>query len=196
MALPSESHLPGTAKEVELISKHSSELEVVSLLESQATRHNVTEALKASSWAHFACHGSQDPWNASRSYLSLANNTKLELSEMIELRLDTAELAFLSACETATGDKKLEEEAIHLAAGMLLAGYRGVIATLWTINDSIAPEVADETYRRLLKEFCGDPTRAAEALHLAVRKVCEDWETKRGTPLSFFSWVPFIHMGI
>ena len=37
--------------------------------------------------------------------------------------LEPAELAFLSACQTATGYEKLPEEAVHLVAGMLAAGF-------------------------------------------------------------------------
>ena len=43
-------------------------------------------------------------------------------------------LAFLSACETAKGDSKTPDEAIHLAATLLFqlfAGFRGVVATMW-----------------------------------------------------------------
>ena len=127
--------------------------------------------------------------------MELSGHTKLTLSDIIKLQLDNAELAFLSACETATGDKKLEEEAVHLAAGMLLAGFHGVIATMWTIEDAIAVEIADETYRLLFKEYNADSTHAAEALHFAVRKVCEDRQAK-GSKIPLLCWVPFIHMGI
>lgn len=40
-------------------------------------------------------------------------------------------LAFLSACETATGHKSTPDEALHLAATLLFAGFRGVVATMW-----------------------------------------------------------------
>ncbi|KAF9000813.1 hypothetical protein BDQ17DRAFT_1410126 [Cyathus striatus] len=50
--------------------------------------------------------------------------------------------AFLSACETGTGDESLPEEAVHLAAGVLQAGYRSVIATMWAIDDSYAAMVS------------------------------------------------------
>lgn len=33
------------------------------------------------------------------------------------------DFAFLSPCQTATGEKHLSDEAIHMAAGMLFAGY-------------------------------------------------------------------------
>ena len=137
----------------------------------------------------------QNTSNPTKSCLLLSGHTKLTLSDIIKLCLENAELAFLSACETATGDKKLEEEAVHLAAGMLLAGFHGVIATMWTIEDAIAVEIADETYRLLFKEYNADSTHAAEALHFAVKKVCEDRQAK-GLKIPLLWWVPFIHMGI
>jgi CHAT domain-containing protein len=48
----------------------------------------------------------------------------LKLSTIITKQFLHADFAFLSACQTATGDEKLSEEAVYLAAGLLLAGYR------------------------------------------------------------------------
>ena len=48
----------------------------------------------------------------------------------------------LSACQKSTGDGRLSEEAVHLAAGMLAASYRGVIATMWSVRDRYASELA------------------------------------------------------
>ncbi|KAJ7930992.1 CHAT domain-containing protein [Mycena leptocephala] len=127
-----------------------------------------------------------------QSALLLAGSSQLTLERIIQLNLPHADLAFLSACQTATGDKKLEEEAVHLAAGMLLAGYRGVIATMWSIMDNDAPQVAADVYEHLLKTSPPDPTRAAEALHLAVRNLRERSSGRK----SFFNWVPFIHVGV
>ncbi|KAJ6514026.1 CHAT domain-containing protein, partial [Mycena vulgaris] len=100
--------------------------------------------------------------------------------------------AFLSACQTATGNEVLQEEAVHLAGGMLSAGYRGVIATMWTIMDSEAPQVASDVYERLFQISPPDSSRAAEALHHAVRKLRPDSEGKK----PFSHWVPFIHVGV
>jgi CHAT domain-containing protein len=75
---------------------------------------------------------------------------------------------------------------------MQLAGYKGVIATMWTIMDNDAPQVASSVYEHLLDVSPPDPTRAAEALHLAVRKLREEGNGYR----SFFHWVPFIHIGV
>lgn len=194
VALPYESQLPGTAKEVERVVKHAESFRVLTLIESEATVQHISEAMKSSSWVHFACHGAQNTTNPSDSCLLLASHSKLTLSNIIKLQLENAELAFLSACQTATGDEELQDEAVHLAAGMLLAGYRSVIATMWSIDDDIAVEVADEAYRCLFTEYRADPRRAAEALHFAVKTVRQSREA-RGK-VSLFSWVPFIHMGI
>jgi CHAT domain-containing protein len=47
----------------------------------------------------------------------------LEVLEIMKQKIPNADLAFLSACQTSTGDEKLPDEAVHLAAGMLAAGY-------------------------------------------------------------------------
>ena len=112
----------------------------------------------------------------------------LELEELIKHPLPRAEFAFLSACQTATGDVKLAEEAVHLAAGMMLAGYRSVIATMWSIRDMDGPEVAGDVYAELLKDGKADHTQAAYALHRAVQKL-------RLSGATFLAWMPFIHFG-
>jgi CHAT domain-containing protein len=191
-ATPGHSSLPGTTEELVRIKRHAANLPVGSIesLEgSEATVDRVVEGMKACSWLHLACHGTQDAANPTQSGL-LLHDGRLELSQIMHIPLLLAELAFLSACQTATGAKRLPEEAVHLTAGMLLAGYRGVIATMWSIKDNDAPFVADEVYAYLFKDQRPDPKRAAHALHHAVQKLRKD----KGVPL--LSWVPFIHVGI
>lgn len=195
VALPNEARLPGTGKELDCVAKWADGFSLLRLLESEATQARVSEAMKNSSWVHFACHGSQNGSNPTDSCLSLSGGSKLSLSEIIKMRLQNPELAFMSACETATGDATLEDEAVHLAAGMLMAGYKGVIATMWTIPDDFAVEVADETYRLLFREYNADSTQAAEALQFAVQKLVADRKAS-GKTLPLFSWLPFIHLGI
>ncbi|KAF8597919.1 hypothetical protein BDV93DRAFT_512982 [Ceratobasidium sp. AG-I] len=43
-------------------------------------------------------------------------------------------------------DAMEQYECVHLAAGMLIAGYPSVIATMWSISDDDAPSVADKVY--------------------------------------------------
>ncbi|KAJ7147811.1 CHAT domain-containing protein [Mycena crocata] len=185
-------YIPGTKDELDLIVlRAAGTLPIVRLEENSATISSVKESMQISNWVHFACHGVQDP-DPTQSALLLEGSSRLTLSNIIQLSLPHADLAFLSACQTATGAKELQEESVHLAAGMLLAGYRSVVATMWTIMDGDAPKVAGDVYEHLFKTSPPDATNAAEALHLAVRNLRENSDGKK----SFFHWVPFIHVGV
>jgi CHAT domain-containing protein len=188
-----QARIPGTRKEIDCIQKLAlGKLPILRLDARAATVERVQQGMRDSSWVHFACHGVQNVSQPTESALLLAGSERLTLSKIIQLALPHADLAFLSACQTATGDKSLEEEAVHPAAGMQLAGYRGVIATMWTIMDNDAPQVASSVYEHLLEVSPPDPTRAAEAVHLAIRKL-----RKEGSGYKPFShWVSFIHIGV
>jgi len=123
--------------------------------------------------------------------LSLVIDDRLTLKEIMKQSFSHTELAFLSACQTATGDDKLPDEAIHLAAGMLMAGYGSVVATMWSIQDDDAPIVAETFYKHLIEDAGGDSGRAAYALHKAVAHLAE----VRGED-KVMRWAPFIHLGI
>ena len=195
VSLPKEARLPGTRTEIagiKDIARESPGVQVEDLCEEFATPQSVSEAISRSEWAHFACHGKQDDEDPTESGLLLTNKSQLKLSDIIKLNLKNAQLAFLSACQTATGDKTLDDEAVHLAAGMLQAGYRGVIATSKSVDDNCTANVAAETYRLLFEKYGADSTKAAEALHFAIQNILRDNEQARIS----FSWVPFIHMGI
>ena len=113
---------------------------------------------------------------------------RLKLERIIEQPLPHADFAFLSASQTARGDVRLEDEAVHLAAGMLLAGYWSVVATMWSINDADGHKVANQVYAEMIHDQCPDYTRAALALHKAVRKL-------RDEESPFLVWMPFVHFG-
>ncbi|KAJ7479020.1 TPR-like protein [Mycena latifolia] len=187
--------IPGTIKEIASI-EHLAQgvIPLLKLEQDMATVESVQNGMRKSRWAHFACHGIQDIFTPTNSALLLAGSSKLTLSHIIQLRLPHADLAFLSACQTATGSKSLEDEAVHLTAGMLLAGYRGVIGTMWSIKDNDGPQVATDVYAHLFKMSPPDSTRAAEALHLAVQNL--RMSDCAGGTKSFPRWVPFIHVGV
>ncbi|KAJ7441344.1 CHAT domain-containing protein [Mycena galericulata] len=187
-----QSYIPGTQEEIKCIKQHAKgRVPVLQLDKDMATIEKVQKGMKESRWVHFACHGVQST-SPAESALLLAGSSRLTLSNIIELSLPNADLAFLSACQTATGSQELQDESVHLAAGMLLAGYRSVIGTMWSIMDNDAPQVAGDVYAHLLKASPPDPTRAAEALHLAIRNLRE----QPGVKKSFLHWVPFIHFGV
>ncbi|KAJ7681891.1 TPR-like protein [Mycena polygramma] len=186
-------HIPGTMTEIDSIQRAAT-IPSLRLERNWATVENVENGMKTCAWAHFACHGVQDTSDPTNSALLLAGNSRLTLSRIIQLSLPNTDLAFLSACQTATGSKDLEDESVHLTAGMLLAGYRGVIGTMWSIMDDDAPKVARDIYEHLFQTSLPDSTRAAEALHLAVGKLRDS--DMAGGAQSFSRWVPFIHVGV
>jgi len=146
---------------------------------------------------HLACHASQDLEHSLKSGFYL-DDGRLELSEIMKQKFAVRELAFLSACQTSAGDEKLSEEAVHLAAGMLAAGYRSVVATMWSIKDQYGPVVAESFYEDLMErgKIFGKPgidsNGAAHALHHAIRGIRDALgDSEKG----LLTWVPYVHFG-
>ncbi|KAG9081398.1 hypothetical protein FRC06_005602 [Ceratobasidium sp. 370] len=181
--------LPCTSAEVAHIRELATGLRYTELQHEQATTTSVLDAMERHSWVHLACHAAQDPVNPITSGFHLHDGV-LGLSSIVQRSFKNKGLAFLSACQTATGDEKIPGEAIHLAAGMLVAGYRNVIATLWSIKDEDAPLVAEQVYARLLKDGNVGSEEVAEALHDAVGALRRVVGEK-----AFDRWVPYIHIG-
>ena len=188
------SRLPGVATELEHIRAviMNSPSSRTTLLESSAgTVEEVLALMKEADWVHFACHGIQDTASPTESGLCLANRRRLKISDILALSRSRGGLAFLSACQTAMGDEGLSDEAIHVAAGMLFAGYGGVIGTMWSISDKLAPEVARDVYEQLFRNGTRpDYREAARALHGAVARL------RDSSKASFVTWLPFIHVGL
>ena len=153
------------------------------LTSARANRGAVLTALHWATWTHLACHTRLDLSTPSASGLLLRDGL-LSVTELSELNLDRAELAYLSACSTARGDRRLVNESIHIASAFQIAGYRDVIATLWTVLDETSTDIADGFYRALLAE-----EKPAKALHLAVRRMREEY------PNFSSVWAAYIHVG-
>jgi CHAT domain-containing protein len=96
-----------------------------------SSRESILENVKDAHILHLACHGVQDQQNAVESAFYVHGGGRLSISNIMELKLEKAFLAFLSACETAKGDHGQPDQTMHLAAAMLFAGFRSVIATMW-----------------------------------------------------------------
>jgi CHAT domain-containing protein len=90
----------------------------------------VVDKLGGANLVHLACHGQQHPTDPLESGFRL-RDSPLTVSKLMELKLPNALIAFLSACETAQGDKNHPDQVIHLAAAMLFTGFKSVVATMW-----------------------------------------------------------------
>ncbi|MFD5949715.1 CHAT domain-containing protein [Streptomyces collinus] len=158
------------------------------LVDDRATRADVLDVLPTSHVVHFACHAGQDLVNPSQGHLRLHDGA-LDVLEIARLRLDTAELAYLSACQTATGGITLADEAVHLASAFQLAGYRQVIGTLWPIQDAVAADIAKDVYTQLRRDGGVATARASAALHRAVQRA------RAAHPREPHLWASHIHLG-
>ena len=167
--------------------------------DSDATVARILGSMDSFPCIHLACHASQNLENPLESAIYL-HDGKLEISEIMKKDLPNASLAFLSACQTSAGDRSLPEEAVHLAAGMLNAGYRSVIATMWSISDRYAPEVAEAFYRGLSNDGTTDGvigldiTGSAKALHTAIQALRTRLDDTKESDL--LAWIPYVHFGM
>ena len=155
---PGASPLPAVPDELQVLASYLPAPEhATHLLGPAATRQAVLDALPAHSWLHLSCHGIQHPADASLSAF-LLHDQPLTLADLAALDLQQTDLAYLAACQTAAGDLRLLDEALHLAAALQLTGYRHVLATLWSISDAAAPPLPTPS-----TPTCSTPTPATPA---------------------------------
>lgn len=153
----------------------------------RATRTAVLDELVTHAWAHFACHGTQNLSDPSRGGLHLYDDVVTVTD--VSARQYRGEFAYLSGCKTAVGGVNLPDEAITLAAALHYTGYRHVIATLWSVQDRQAAQVAEDVYAKLIHDGRLDASNAAEALHQAVRALRDKHRDQPSV------WTPFAHTG-
>ncbi|WP_367129148.1 CHAT domain-containing protein [Saccharothrix sp. HUAS TT1] len=180
--------LPSVVAELDVLRGLFTDGRSTFLVDGEATLEAVRRELPRHAWAHFACHGRLDMVDPSTSGLCLWDDD-LNVLHLADLRLDRADLAFLSACHTRLGGGGLPDEAIHTAAALRMAGFRHTIATLWSVHDRAAQRVTRGFYE-LVREADGlDPTDAATALHRAVAVLRDRY------PTNPIVWAPFVHDG-
>ncbi|MDG4830594.1 CHAT domain-containing protein [Solwaraspora sp. WMMD1047] len=182
VALP---HTPGLP-DLPAASREAAALGSTVLTGEQATADRVVPAIKAATWAHFACHNVLDPISQTDSGLRLFDRT-LRLPEIGSLQLPEAELAYLSACSTANHGIRYADEVLHPVSAFQLAGFRHVVACLWPLDDSTALKAARAFYRGLPDSPAADD--AAAVLHQVTRHL------RATNPDRPDLWAPFIHSG-
>ncbi|KAK7048035.1 CHAT domain-containing protein [Favolaschia claudopus] len=149
-------------------------------------RETLVSALEQYPWVHFACHAKQDPSPFQSSFQ--LHDGQITLLDLLRSRRPNAQLAFLSACNTATGDWKTPDETLHLSAALQFSGFQSVVGTLWPMADCDGPEVAREFYRHLFKCERRSSRDSAVALSVATKHL-----RRQGVPLD--RWLNFVHIG-
>jgi hypothetical protein len=153
-----------------------------------ATPEAVLAELDRHRWLHLACHATQQVDRPGDSALHL-HGGDLSALRLASRHLAGAELAYLSACHTASGSMALADEAVHLAAALQLAGYRHVIGTLWGVSDGHAAAVAGVVYAALTAGGRPDAGGAAAALAAATGSL------RARHPDRPDLWASFVHFG-
>lgn len=97
---------------------------------------------------HFATHGLLLEEAPLLSSLLLADGEALCVYELMGLHLN-ADLVVLSACRTALGEITHGDEVIGLTRGLLGAGARAALVSLWPVNDVSTSLLMGEFYRQL-----------------------------------------------
>jgi len=158
--------LPGVNREVqEIITTVDSTV----LLNRQFTRANFQNLVQNENFpvVHLATHG-QFSSNPEDTFL-LTWNDRIGVDDFDRLfqrsgraRKNPIELLVLSACQTATGDRRAT---LGLAGLALRSGARSTIASLWSVNDRSTSDLMSAFYHQLTQP--GRKIAKAEALRQA-----------------------------
>jgi CHAT domain-containing protein len=178
--------LPNVAMEIKQI---EAELSSQVLLDQGFTQRSLQNQLDStsSSIVHLATHG-QFSSKADDTFI-LTWDGRINVKQLDQLlrdregKLNPIELLVLSACQTATGDKRA---ALGMAGVAVRSGARSTLASLWSVSDRSTASLMIEFYREL-----GKPgVTKAEALRRAqVALLHQDDYT------SPYYWAPFVLLG-
>jgi len=146
-------------------------------------------------YVHFACHGvlGRGPGQPPGLALGLSgadgkddgaggvNDGPLRADEVLNLRLN-ADLVVLSACRSGRGRLYAGEGVEGLARAFLYAGTRGVVSSLWSVDDAATAGLMAGMYGRLKGGAAADALREAQLAMI-----------REGRPP--FHWAPFVLVG-
>jgi CHAT domain-containing protein len=134
-----------------------------------ATRARFVEAAPRSALIHYAGHADSD---VTRSYGALllaaspGDSGILGSSDIARMRLSHRPLVVLAACGTLRGDSSHVAGMSSLARAFLTAGARGVVASLWEIDDDVAAPLFLRFHQEL--HAGAQPARALRSAQLLM----------------------------
>jgi hypothetical protein len=135
----------------------------------EATRLGVLAELPNAARFHIAAHGQFDTTDPARSGIVLGDGAggyaTLTLRELRLADLRRLQLATLATCRSAEHAKLPGRERICLPIALLDAGARGVIASLWPVEDEPSVELMTALYQELRTQ---PPARALAAMQVRM----------------------------
>jgi CHAT domain-containing protein len=150
-------------------------------LAGDATQRVLREKGWGSRFIHIGTHGRFRCDNPMFSAIRLAD-TYLTLYDLYQLRLP-AELVTLSGCSTGLNVVAKGDELLGLVRGLLKAGAKGLLLTLWDVQDRSTSELMQAFYLRLRAN-----SDKAAALQGAMCELRERY------PHPYY-WAPFVLIG-
>ena len=164
----------------------------VALLAAEASESGLRRALaQQKRWraVHLACHGLVDPERPTLSSLALTRAGEddgfLTCLEVLRMEIP-ADLAVLSACETARGKIVKGEGILGLTRAFMYAGSPRVICSLWRVPDQATRALMTKFYALWYPEK-GKGMAAADALQQAQAHVRH--HEKWSHPYYWAAWV-------
>ncbi|OKH28632.1 hypothetical protein NIES2101_43630 [Calothrix sp. HK-06] len=186
--------LNGTRTEAEEILKLVPSQEAIHAYDFDANYNFVTNPeLKQYKFLLFATHGFVDTTNPESSGIVLSQFDKqgkpvekgyLLLGDIFNLDLG-ADLVVLSACETALGKDVKGEGLVGLTRGLMYAGSKRVVVTLWQVSDEGTSKLMPIFYKAVLAGKL--PTVALREAQLQLWN-SKDWQSP-------YYWAPFTLQG-
>lgn len=142
---------------------------------------------------HFATHGFVDYEHPELSGLVFSmvdekgtpQDGFLRMHDIYNLKLPV-DLVVLSACNTGLGREIKGEGLIGLTRGFMYAGARGVVASLWKVDDDATAELMKHFYRAMFQKGL-PPAAALREAQLALRSQ-KRWESP-------YYWAAFVIQG-
>ena len=138
----------------------------VALTGEDATEGAVRQRLSAFPVLHFATHGALFEEAPFLSSILLAEGEALTVYELMGLRLE-ADLVVLSACSSGRGATTGGDDVLGLTRGLLGAGARVAVVSLWPVDDLSTCLLMCAFYRRL--GAGADPALALQAAQQYLR---------------------------
>jgi CHAT domain-containing protein len=161
--------LPKAHEEMQSVEQHFPAAQRTVLEGKQATPQSFQHSDPGSfAYLHFVTHGTASVTRPLDSAVILSkdgDSYKLYAREIIQHPLK-AQLVTISACEGAKGRAYSGEGLVGLSWAFLRAGAHNVVAALWEVNDSAAPQIMDVFYGEMSRGR--DPATALRAAKLSL----------------------------
>ncbi|MBL0272917.1 MAG: CHAT domain-containing protein [Chitinophagaceae bacterium] len=146
----------------------------LSFSDSAATKTNFLQLVNHFGMVHLATHATVNNEIPSRSFIAFYpgnHEYKLYAQEIYNLKLDSAKLVILSACETGAGKLIKGEGLMSLSRAFAYAGCPNIITSLWKAEDKTTAYIMQRLHYYLGKKYTKD-----KALQQAKLDLLQDTE--------------------